>query len=67
MKKGLGGKGKVTKVVTKKLTAYYAAALKDNAPDVKKMQKGIFASLLHSYSTDAEPRHNACPRGEDSW
>lgn len=67
MKKGLGGKGKVTKVVTKKLTAYYAAALKDNAPDVKKTQKAIFASLLHSYSTDAEPRHNACPRGEDSW
>ncbi|CAN8016792.1 unnamed protein product, partial [Ixodes persulcatus] len=66
-KRGLGGKGKITKVVTKKLTAYYAAALKNNAPNVKKMQKAVFASLLHSFSTDAEPLHIGCPRGEDSW
>ncbi|CAN7944596.1 unnamed protein product, partial [Ixodes hexagonus] len=66
-KKGLGGKGKLTNVVMKRLTSFYATTLKDNAPDVVKMQKGVFASLFHSYSTDAEPRHQACPQGEDSW
>lgn len=66
-KKGLGGKGQLTKVVMKKLTGYYASALKGNAPDVRKMQQGVFATLLHSYSTDEEPRHVACPPGEDSW
>lgn len=62
-----GGKGKLTNVVMKRLTSFYATALKDNAPDVVQMQKGVFASLLHSYSTDAEPLHQACPQGEDSW
>lgn len=64
---GLGCKGKLTKAVVKKLTAYYAATLKENAPDVKGMQRAVFASLLHSCSTDAKPQHIACPRGEDSW
>ncbi|KAM7298379.1 hypothetical protein ISCGN_018975 [Ixodes scapularis] len=66
-KKKLGGKGKLTNVVMKKLTNYYACALKDNAPDVVKMQRAIFASLFHTYSTDEEPRHMGCPDGEDSW
>ncbi|CAN7939283.1 unnamed protein product [Ixodes hexagonus] len=61
-KKGLGGKGKLTHVVMKKLTNYYACALKDNAPDVVKMQRAIFASLFRIYSTDV-----GCPDGEDSW
>lgn len=29
------------------------------------IQKGVFASLLHSYPTDDEPQHLACPHGED--
>ncbi|KAM7284806.1 hypothetical protein ISCGN_001900 [Ixodes scapularis] len=66
-KKGLGGRGKLTNLVMKKLTSYYASALKTSAPDVPAMQKAVFASLLHSYSTDEEPRHQACPHGEHSW
>ncbi|KAM7303206.1 hypothetical protein ISCGN_013186 [Ixodes scapularis] len=66
-KKGLGGKGKLTNVVMKTLTNYYACTLKDNAPDVMKMQRAIFASMFHMYSTDEEPRHVGCPDGEDSW
>lgn len=66
-KKGLGGKGKLTNLKMKQLTNYYACSLKDNAPDVTAMQRGVFASLLHSYSTDEEPRHVGCPTGTDSW
>lgn len=31
------------------------------------MQRGVFATLFHSNSTDEIPRHDACPVGEDSW
>lgn len=65
--KGLGGRGKLTNVVMKRLTNYYACALKDNAPDVRCMQRGVMATLMHSYSTDEEPRHVACPKGQQSW
>ncbi|CAN7978555.1 unnamed protein product [Ixodes persulcatus] len=44
-KKGLGGKGKLTNVMMRKLTNYYATALKDNAPDVTKMQKGVYTQV----------------------
>ncbi|KAG0411478.1 hypothetical protein HPB47_011395 [Ixodes persulcatus] len=63
-KKGLGGKGKLTNLKMKQLTNYYACSLKDNAPDVTAMQRGVFASLLHSYSTDEEPRHALEAAGE---
>ncbi|KAM7312937.1 hypothetical protein ISCGN_009841 [Ixodes scapularis] len=66
-KKGLGGRGKLTNVVMKRMTNYYASALKENAPDVTAMQRGVFATLLHMYSTDEDPRHNAYPKGEESW
>ncbi|KAM7314292.1 hypothetical protein ISCGN_004077, partial [Ixodes scapularis] len=32
----------------------------DNAPVVMKMQRAIFASLFHTYSTDEEPRRRGC-------
>ncbi|KAG0427631.1 hypothetical protein HPB47_025329 [Ixodes persulcatus] len=65
--KGLVGRSKLTNVVVKRMTNYYASTLKQNAPDVTAMQCGVFASLLCMYSTDEEPRHNACPKGEESW
>ena len=42
-------------------------ALKDNAPDIETMKQGVFASLKHIASTDAELRHEDCPTGSDSW
>jgi hypothetical protein len=61
------GKGKVTEKVQKKLCNYYASALKDNAPNVKAMQRGVYASLEHMMSTDEKPCHKNCPLGPTSW
>ncbi|GBN44821.1 hypothetical protein AVEN_133513-1 [Araneus ventricosus] len=41
--------------------------MKDNAPDVNKMKKSIFASLYHCMSTDTKPQHSKCPVGAESW
>ncbi|GFU75107.1 uncharacterized protein TNCV_2480951 [Trichonephila clavipes] len=42
-------------------------AIKDNAPDVRKMKSAILASLFHCSSTDKTPKHSKCPTGSTSW
>ena len=63
----ISGRGKLTKEVQDKLSAYYASQLKSNAPVVKAMRDGVYASLFHMISTDADPHHKYCPDGEKSW
>ncbi|GFW55603.1 uncharacterized protein TNCV_119871 [Trichonephila clavipes] len=41
-------------------------AIKDNAPDVRKMKSAILASLFHCSSTDKTPKHSKCPTGSTS-
>jgi len=45
------------------LTNYYAAALKDNAPDTVAMKKVVYASIFHMMSTDEDPDHSFCATG----
>ena len=61
------GKGKVTDKLQKRLTNYYAKALRTNAPDVVAMKEGAYASIMHMMSTDENPQHTFCPPGEKSW
>lgn len=63
----LTGKGRITKTAHDKLAAYYACALRDNAPDVDKMKAAVYASLFHSVSTNDDPHHTHCPKGPKSW
>ena len=63
----LSGRGKLTREVQDRLAAYYAKALKDNAPDVKAMKQGVYAALFHMVSTDEKPHHKHCPTGPTSW
>jgi len=66
-KKKLGGKGKLTDTLIKKLTKYYGLAIMRNPESVENMQRDIMATYLHSISTDKKPRHENCPSAEDSW
>jgi hypothetical protein len=66
-KDSISGKGKVTEKIQVKLSAYYASALKDNAPDVDAMRNAVYASLMHMISTNAQPHHTFCPKGAASW
>ena len=49
------------------LQDYYGRAIRKHAGDVGAMTKAIWATLLHSISTDNNPQHGNCPRGQDSW
>lgn len=65
----LGGKkhGSLKEETIKKLTRYYAGAIRRNKGNIDAMKTAIYATLFHSISTDAKPQHKKCPPGEDSW
>ncbi|GFY26894.1 uncharacterized protein TNCV_930351 [Trichonephila clavipes] len=59
--------GSLKKATIKKLTTYYQKAILRNKGDVNAMKTAIYATLLHSISTDAKSQHSMCPAGENSW
>ncbi|GFX79278.1 uncharacterized protein TNCV_695901 [Trichonephila clavipes] len=59
--------GSLKEATIKKLTTYYLKAILRNKGDVNAMKTAIYATLLHSISTDAKPQHSKCPAGEISW
>ena len=65
--KKLGGKGKLTEALVKKLSTYYGLTIRRNVNIVEDMKKAIMATYYHMISTDDEPKHENCPAGEDSW
>ncbi|GFW73464.1 uncharacterized protein TNCV_2801281 [Trichonephila clavipes] len=50
-----------------KLITYYQKTILRNKGDVNAMKTAIYATLLHSTSTDAKPQHSKCDAGENSW
>ena len=65
--KKLGGRGKLTDTLIKKLTKYYGLAIRRNIESADEMEKAIMATYFHLCSTDENPRHDNCPVGADSW
>ena len=66
--KGLGGKGKLTKVVVDRLQNYYGIAIRQNVGNLKNMQSATRATLFHIASSKDRNYHTAyCPEGKDSW
>jgi hypothetical protein len=65
--KGLSGKGRLTDGKIDVSQNYYGLAIRENLDDVYKMANAIQASLLHVASTDENPQHHLCPKGNDSW
>lgn len=63
----MGGKGRLTQEIIKRITNYYSWALKSNSTSVEDMPRAVMATFKHITSTDADPDHELCPPGEDSW
>lgn len=64
--RSLGGKGRLTADLIKKLSLYYGRALKSHEGDVDAMQRAVMATYHHIASTDKCPNHSLCPNGEQS-
>ena len=65
----LGGRGagRLTDERIERLQGYYGVAIRNNSHNLQDMAKAIWASVLHSVSTDAKPQHHCCPTGRNSW
>ena len=65
--KSIGGRGRLTDKLIDSLQNYYGRAVRDHSGSVPEMMRAIWASVCHTFSTDAKPRHEYCPVGADSW
>lgn len=64
--KGLGGKNRLSKAVIDQIQTYYGLAIRRNTHSVESMVKDIWALYYHKLSTDDDPHHGLCPKGETS-
>ena len=64
----LGGKGhgKLRPEVITTFQKYYIKAIPSNTT-VQAMKEAVTAIIDHGSSTDAHPKHDNCPKGDDSW
>ena len=65
--KTIGGAGRLMDSRINSLQNYYGDAIRRNKGNLEAMIKAVQASLLHSNSSDDNPRHHLCPQGEKSW
>ena len=65
--KGIGGKGRLTRKVMDKMQNYYGLAIRQNENNLQQMMNDVMAGLYHISSSDANPHHDMCPKGKDSW
>ena len=65
--KKISGTGRLTKKGIDKLQNYYGMAIRSNVGDLRGMMMAVQATLHHMTSTDDQPVHHMCPKGENSW
>ena len=66
-KEKIGGKGKLTDALIKKLSTYYGLAIRRNSENKLEMKKSIMATYVHLISTNEKPQHSKRPTGKDIW
>lgn len=65
--KTLGGKNRLTDAAIDQIQNYYGQAIRQNSDNLEKMKQAVWALYYHKISTDEEPHHGLCPKGEGSW
>ena len=65
--KPIGGKGRLTDKIIDSIQVYYGKAIRNNTESIEGMQNAVMAIWNHMRSTDEEPRHLLCPKGNKSW
>ena len=65
--KPIGGRGRLTDSRIDLFQKYYGKSIRNNKQDKEGMRSAVWAILYHSASSDEDPQHNYCPKGENSW
>lgn len=65
--RGISGRGRLTDKIMNTLQNYYGMAIRGNPGKLAAMKRDVLATLYHVASTDDNPQHHLCPKGEDSW
>ncbi|GBN24692.1 hypothetical protein AVEN_14939-1 [Araneus ventricosus] len=65
--KTIGGRGRLTDELIKKLTTYYGNAIRKNKNNLFSMRKDMWTIWMHFVSADADPQYHFCPTGENWW
>ncbi|KAL3283363.1 hypothetical protein HHI36_006511, partial [Cryptolaemus montrouzieri] len=60
----LGGKGKFTEDLAKKLSTFNGLSIRRNMNGDTDVKKAVMATFHHMISTDDNPHHKNCPEGE---
>lgn len=64
----LGGHSRLTDSVINRLTYYFGISVRRRADTTpEEMRNDIMSSFYHCSSTDENPKHNLCPKSEESW
>ena len=63
----IGGRGRLTDELMKRLQRFYGKAIRSNMGNAIEMQRAVMATYYHCVSTDAHPLHFLCPPGKTSW
>lgn len=65
--KTISGQGRLTGSAIQQITTYYGLAIRRNTDSLTKMKQAVWALFFHLISSDSEPAHGLCPKGEDTW
>eukprot|EP00112_Aurelia_sp_Birch-Aquarium-sp1_P021080 Seg5580.2 transcript_id=Seg5580.2/GoldUCD/mRNA.D3Y31 product="hypothetical protein" protein_id=Seg5580.2/GoldUCD/D3Y31 len=68
--KGVGGAGRLTLEIIKKIQNYYGFAIRQNSGNLEGMKGAVRAILQHivqNPNESLEDQHCHCPQGPDSW
>ncbi|KAJ4444118.1 hypothetical protein ANN_05907 [Periplaneta americana] len=65
--KGVGGSKRLTDGMIDKLQNYYGQAIRNNLHSLQDMRSAVWATYFHELSTDDDPQHGLCPKGDNSW
>ena len=65
--KGLSGKGRLTLARIDAIQIFFGKAIRKNKCNAQNKAKEIWAILDRCSSTVDQPKHDKCPKGENSW
>lgn len=65
--KTIGGRNRLTDERILAVQKYYGLAIRRNSGQLDNMKRAVWAEYFHLLSTNENPQHGLCEKGEESW